>query len=142
MVKICFAKLIEALDVTSAFQQEDVQDWLLQAEKLVITYPNTAGSVKSSLEAVKKYSHGEKSTAELWTPEARVLWKKWGKYEIGSLTYCQHGHPYPTTKLLFRGCPECGRFFDPTTPVPQPDYESKLDKEKFMEHLRKMMGTR
>ncbi|KAI4132735.1 MAG: hypothetical protein LQ338_000565 [Usnochroma carphineum] len=141
IIKVCFVKVVEVLDAVSAHQQENVHKWLQQADELVSMYPNSAGLLKTSLESVKKYWRGEKTTAELWTPETRNFWEKWGRYEVGSLIYCKHGHPYPKTVLLFRDCPECGRFFDPTAPALQPDYETQLNREKFLEHLRRMMGT-
>lgn len=139
IIQVAFAKLIETLDSADSSQRKDVHEWLQQANILVTEYPDTAGILKSSLELVKKYWHGEKTTAELWTPEARVFWEKWGRFHTGSLVYCEHGHPYTTA--LFRGCPECGRFVDPTVPAPQPDYESRLNRDKFLEVLQRMMGT-
>lgn len=139
IIQLAFAKLIDTLDTADSSQRKDVHEWLQQANTLVTEYPDTAGLLKSSLESVKKYWHGEKTTAELWTPEARMFWEKWGRFHTGSLVYCEHGHPY--TAALFQGCPECGRFVDLTVPAPQPDYESRLNRDNFLEVLQRMMGT-
>ncbi|KAI4195063.1 MAG: hypothetical protein LQ346_003535 [Caloplaca aetnensis] len=139
IIRVGFARLIETLDTAEPSQQKDVSKWLEQANNLAAEYPDTAGLLKSSLESVKKYWHGEKNMAELWTPEARVFWEKWGRFRTGSLVYCEHGHPYTTA--LYRGCPECGRFVDPTVPAAQPDYESRLNRDKFLEVLQRMTGT-
>ncbi|KAL8907318.1 MAG: hypothetical protein Q9207_001495 [Kuettlingeria erythrocarpa] len=136
LVSECRSKMIKRLE---ADQQKDVNKWLELANNLAAEYPDTAGLLRSSLESVKGYWHGEKNVAELWTPEARVFWEKLGRFGTGSLVYCEHGHPYTTG--LYRGCPECGRFVDPTVPAAQPDYESLLNRDKFLKVLQRMTGT-
>lgn len=126
---------------------DDACNSLLQAEALIVQYPDTAGQLRFSYDSVKR--HWEKSTttkenatpiaAELWTNEARKFWKDWGNYEIGYLVYCKKGHPY--SKRSLAGCPECGRMKIKGSEI-QAEYERKLNRDEFLRSLNQMVGFR
>ncbi|KAL8945029.1 MAG: hypothetical protein Q9216_000013 [Gyalolechia sp. 2 TL-2023] len=123
-------------------QQYDLKrleaDLLLQAEALILKYPDTAGLLRSSYDSVKGYWESSKTAAaDLWTVEARKFWKQWGEYEVGCLVYCEHRHPY--SKKSFTGCPECGRVKAKVSES-QAEYELKLNRDEFLRFLNKAAG--
>lgn len=139
MIQVCFVTLIKQLVGAGTNHLDKAEDWLEQAGTLVSKYPTTAGKLKSSVESIRLYWRGKKATAELWTAESQKLWDIWGTFEVGSLIYCEHGHPYPSKAC--QGCPECGRLVEETAPEDRVDYESYLDRDKFLTHMKKRVGS-
>ncbi|KAI4208323.1 MAG: hypothetical protein LQ348_000247 [Seirophora lacunosa] len=139
MIQVCFVTLIKQLVGAGTKHLDKAEDWLEQAGTLVSKYPTTAGKLKSSVESIRLYWRGKKATAELWTAESQKLWDIWGTFEVGSLVYCEHGHPYPSKAC--QGCPECGRLVEERAAEDRVDYESYLDRDKFLTHMKKRVGS-
>lgn len=131
--------MLKGLGIDPELVGDDACSWLLRAEALVIEYPDTAGLLRSSYDLVRSYWEGSKTAAiDLWAGETRKFWKQWGEYEVGSLVYCERGHPY--SRRSFPGCPECGRKVAPKPPKSQADYERNLNREEFLRALNWMAG--
>ncbi|KAL8990799.1 MAG: hypothetical protein Q9177_000625 [Variospora cf. flavescens] len=139
LIRVCFVTLIKRLVGAGTDHLDKAESLLEQAGTLISNYPTTAGLLKSSLETVRLYWRGKKATAELWAPETQKLWETWGTFEVGSLAYCEHGHPYSSKAC--QCCSECERLVEVTAPEDRIDYERYLNRDKFLAHMPKTMGS-
>ncbi|KAL8843310.1 MAG: hypothetical protein Q9170_000168 [Blastenia crenularia] len=139
LVKVCFVRLLKDAGVSHGMIGDDACQLLLRVEKLVRTYPDSAGMFRSGYDSVKCYWEGSKTIAtDLWTTDTRKFWKQWGDYEVGFLVYCELGHPY--SQRSFPSCPECGRKVERKVPESQADYERNLNREEFLRVLNQSVG--
>ncbi|KAL8673879.1 MAG: hypothetical protein Q9168_001699 [Polycauliona sp. 1 TL-2023] len=108
-----------------------------RAEQLIIENPDTAGRLHSCFEALDPYARSSGSNTELWTMKTREFWEKWGDYEMGSLAYCQNGHPY--ARKVFPGCPECGgRRVQRNQIEEKEEFVKTLDRDMFLKAIATM----
>ncbi|KAL8813633.1 MAG: hypothetical protein Q9200_000115 [Gallowayella weberi] len=132
LIQLCFDAVAESLG-----SEVDNLDRSERAERLTLENPETAGIFRSCYQSFDPYLNGNATTAELWTAKTREFWETWGEYEVGSLRYCQQGHPY--SRKAFEGCPECGgRKVSAGQVEDRANYEKVLDRDMFFKAMRKM----
>lgn len=104
LIQMCFYILLKNIGVASSFS---VEASLLRTLSLCQTYPDTAGVLLMTYNAIKLALNGERRHGNLYTRGSTRIWWSWPVHKIGNLTKCVHGHQYSTS--TWPGCPECGR---------------------------------
>ncbi|KAL8954165.1 MAG: hypothetical protein Q9222_000049 [Ikaeria aurantiellina] len=140
LLQVCLGKLVGDLSYHVESQIIDIDECLSQADLLIEEYPDSAGILRPSYQSVQQYVYGIQSMPDLWHPKVQAFWKSWGDYQLGTLLYCGHGHPY--SGKAYAGCPECGRKVQRQSheerEAERIAIDNRLDKEKF---LRFMTGA-
>ncbi|KAL8806343.1 MAG: hypothetical protein Q9182_001373 [Xanthomendoza sp. 2 TL-2023] len=132
LIQLCFDAVAESLG-----GEVDNLDRHERAERLTVENPGTAGILRSCYQSFDPYERGNATTAELWTAKTREFWEKWGAYEVGSLRYCQKGHPY--SRKAFEECPECGgRKVSAGQVENRANYKRNLDRDIFLKVINEM----
>lgn len=104
LIQMCFHILLKDLGATSTLS---VEVSLRQTLSLCRSYPDTAGVLVMTYNAIKLVLNDERRHGNLYSQGSTRIWWSWPAHRVGSLKECVHGHQYST--LTWPGCPECGR---------------------------------
>ena len=131
LVQMCFHILLKDLGVASALR---VEDSLRRTLSLCQTYPDAAGVLLKTYEAVKLVLCNERRHANLYTRGSTRIWWSCPAHKIGNLKECLFGHQYSAS--TWPDCPECGREISPS-PKPEPvDPKNLLKEDAFVVAMR------
>ena len=112
----------------------NVESSLLRTLSLCQTYPDTAGVLLPTYDAIKLALIGERRHGNLYTRASMRIWWSWPAHKVGNLKECVHGHQF--SALTWPGCPECGREV-PQSPKPEPaDPKEFLKEDAFVAAMR------
>ena len=121
LVQVCYHILLKDLETASIL---NVEESMRRALSLCRTYPDTAGVLLMTYNALKLVLSGERPHGDLYTRGSTRIWWSWPVHEVGNLRECVHGHQYSAS--TWPGCPECGREVPPS-PKPEP-----VDPRRYM----------
>lgn len=131
LIQMCFHILLKDLGAASNLK---VEDSLRRTLSLCRTYPDTAGVLLVTYNAIKLVLSGERRQGNLYTRGSTRIWWSWPVHKVGNLKECVHGHQYSAS--TWPDCPECGREVPPS-PKPEPVNPKKfLDEDAFVVAMR------
>ena len=123
LTQMCFHILLKDLGAASNLS---VEASLRRTLSLCRTYPDTAGMLLMTYNAIKLVLNGERRHGNLYAQGSTRIWWNWPAHKVGSLKVCVHGHQYSMS--TWPSCPECGREV-PSSPKPEPVGPEKFLKE-------------
>ena len=124
LVQLCFHILLKHHGAASDLK---VANSLNRTLSLCRTYPETAGVLFLTYNAINLVLSGERSHGNLYTTKGSTrIWWTWPAHKVGSLKQCVYGHQYSAS--TWPGCPECGREV-PASPKPEPVNPKEFLKE-------------
>ena len=121
LVQLCFHILLNHHGAASDLK---VETSLNRTLSLCRTYPETAGALLPTYNAINLVLSGKRSPWNLYTRGSTRIWWTWPRHKVESLKQCVYGHQYSTS--TWPGCPECGQEA-PASPKPEP-----VDPKKFL----------
>ena len=131
LTQMCFHILLKDLGAASNLS---VEASLRRTLSLCRTYPDTAGMLLMTYNAIKLVLNGERRHGNLYTQGSRRIWWNWPAHKVGNLKVCVHGHQYSMS--TWPSCPECGREV-PSSPKPEPvDPKTFLKEDAFVAAMR------
>ena len=131
LIQICFHIVLRNLGAATHLSMEAS---LHRTLRLCKTYPDTAGILLPTYNAISAIVHGERHFGNLYARGSTRTWWSWPAHKVGSLKECVHGHQY--SMLTWSGCPECGREIT-SSPTPEPtDPEKLLKADAFVAAMR------
>lgn len=131
LIQMCFHVLLIDLGAASSF---GVEASLQRTLSLCRAYPDTAGALLSTYNAVEILLHGGRRHGILYSRGTTQVWWSWPAHKVGSLKVCLYGHQYSAS--TWPSCPECGREIL-CSPKPELADASKfLKEEAFVAAMR------
>ena len=131
LIQMCYHILLEDLGAASNF---NVGASLHRTLSLCQTYPDTAGVLLTTYNAIRLALIGKRHHRNLYARGSRRIWWSWPAHKVGNLKACVHGHQYSTS--TWPGCPECGREVPPSPKPKLGDPKEFLKEDAFVAAMR------